>query len=651
MLSFFNKNLSNICDELFDKPIIVANHIMIDINFILYNVIDDLEKEINNIILLICGIPYNDITIIETEIERILSYAHWDNIDIKMDGDSIDNIIINFKKHINDNIVNIIKTHLTNKLIEYIDNIHIREFIKSINIFFDGIPAYSKILEQRRRRMKTYLDSKYKKEKINKIKKSMANIMCDKNTNLYYDYNLYIEYLYSIDISLGPYSTTLLMIANYIEEKMQKYYNNINIYISNGMINGEADFKIFKYIHDNMIQGDISIHSCDSDFIFMAIWYQMIGIVKNSHVNINYINYMNNIKQSYNIRKIINSMLDKYGYFNNISENININVIFDILALLLLFGNDTIPISYELGCELSLKQLYETHYHLYKDNTFLVCLNNKMVISLHSLSKWLQLIKNTNSFSLIILSRFYKLSYTVINNCIEVNKTFNDIVKSNIINDEVLLNNKGYFLENNQFQSYYNYICNISSMETDDIFNRPFKIFYDDFKDAEREYDKITSNINTKEYLMFYISTCLIYFYDFNLYTPYNMMYYGDIIAPSISMLVDYINNMNINEFMNECIERMASNSSERYFNPLTHHIFITPYILEYDVDEIEKTHLEIVLNIMEGKIKGIYYRDNKYFNLKNINPKEYIYNANMLLDFYKNFYIKFHRNKILLLK
>ena len=164
MLSFFNKNLSNISEELYDKPFVVANHIMIDINFILYNSIKAIEDEVNDIILLICGIPYTDINIIEGRIKEILERQHWESCELIMDGISIDIIINDFKKRVNNNIESIIQTHLLHSLINSINTTHVKEFIKSINIFFDGIPAYSKILEQRRRRMKTYLDSRNKKK-------------------------------------------------------------------------------------------------------------------------------------------------------------------------------------------------------------------------------------------------------------------------------------------------------------------------------------------------------------------------------------------------------------------------------------------------------------------------------------------------------
>ena len=627
MLSFFNKNLSNISEELYDKPAVVANHIMIDINFILYNCIKEIEDEVNNIILLICGIPYTDINIIESRIKEILDRPHWESCELIMDGNNIDIIINDFKKSVDYNIESIIQIHLLHSLINSINTTHVKEFIKSINIFFDGIPAYSKILEQRRRRMKSYLDSKNKKKLLSDT--IIFNNIINMN-DIIYDYNDWVKSLYSVDMLLGPNSELLLNTAKFIEVKLKEYYNNThyNININDSMTPGEADFKIFRYIIDNKLDCDIVIHSCDSDFIFMILWYQVINIVKHNNLNINYINYMGNMKQLYCAKKIINSLMDKYKYFNNITDDVSINIIFDTLAIILMFGNDIMPISYELGCELSLKQLYETHYKLYSNNKLIININDINVISLENLAEWLKYIRDTNSFNIIIMSRFYKLPFNIIND------------KTTIIDETIPLNNKGFILEKNPHQSYYNYICSTASNNTDDIFNRPFKMFFDKFSEAKDKYIEITKNKNVKDYLSFYISLCMIYFYNFDLYSPFNLLYYGDILAPSISMIIDYIyTSINTINIIQDCYTTLKTPITE-YFNPLSHHIFITPYILEYNIDGIEMRHLEIMLNMIEKEIKYIWYRENRVFNLKNIDPGKFIHISNHLICFYKDYYL-----------
>ena len=181
LISFFNKNLPNVCiKELFihddTEGTIVSNHIFFDINFIIYSCINIIEREINNIIKIIFSLPYTDNNIINDKLENILYQKHWQKINLNisdtLDGNNQEEIIkklINFL-NTSDNINKLLYWNILFKLEFMIKKIHVEKYIKSINIFFDGIPSYSKILEQRRRRMKNYLDSQNRKKIFNTLK-------------------------------------------------------------------------------------------------------------------------------------------------------------------------------------------------------------------------------------------------------------------------------------------------------------------------------------------------------------------------------------------------------------------------------------------------------------------------------------------------
>ena len=81
-----------------------------------------------------------------------------------LDGENIEDIITNFYKFLDENIINLLSWHIYNSINHHIINTHPIQFIKTINMFFDGIPTYSKIIEQRRRRIKSFLDSKNRKK-------------------------------------------------------------------------------------------------------------------------------------------------------------------------------------------------------------------------------------------------------------------------------------------------------------------------------------------------------------------------------------------------------------------------------------------------------------------------------------------------------
>ena len=665
LISFFNKNFTNICEELFEVPQVVANHIYIDMNFLMYNSIHELEKEINKIIMIIFGVSYTDINIINSNLKKIFDKFHWSKLDTDMneilDGDNIDTILNNFKSFLDNNIVELLGWHIYDKLNHHIINTHQLQFIKSINIFFDGIPTYSKIIEQRRRRVKNYLDSKNRKKLFKEYFKDIINSIIIED-NITFDYFDWINNMYSFDKSLGPFSSVLIYLSNFINTKMTESYKNILIYTDSSINNGESDYKIFKHIVDQKNDCSIAIHSCDSDFIFLITWYQLLSTVKHNDTNIIFINY-NNQENGYNktiyfAKKIINSILDKYSNINSMSEDVSINIVFDFLSLLLLFGNDIMPPSYELGSELSLKQLFETHYSLYIESSFIINLNNINIVNFINLAKWLENIKNTNSFPIIILNRFYKMNYNNILQLVDKHKNLIEISK-NINNDDLILNNKSFYIEDNSYQTLYNYVVYKSESILEDNINRPFKKFFDDIKNASTEYINITKNNNVENYLKLFISLNQLFFLNFNLYTPYNTIYYNDNIAPSIDMILHYIklNDMNNLQKQTHDILKNFLKNEEAYFNPISHHLFITPYIINIieTPNNLNIKHIESMKNVIDKQINGIWLDSSTNstignFNLKKIDPYIFINLCNNMIKFYQdNFIDKFFINNKLL--
>ena len=217
LISFFSKNLPNVCiKELFvnndTEGNIVSNHIFFDISFIIYTCINIIEKEINNIIKIIFSLPYTDNDIINDKLKNILYQKHWKkiNLDISdtLDGNNQEEIIkklINFLNATDDinkisNINKLLYWNILFKLEFMIKKIHVEEYIKSINIFFDGIPSYSKILEQRRRRMKNYLDSQNRKKLFNKFFENIIETIIVED-ELIYDYFSWLKHQFSFNKS------------------------------------------------------------------------------------------------------------------------------------------------------------------------------------------------------------------------------------------------------------------------------------------------------------------------------------------------------------------------------------------------------------------------------------------------------------------
>ena len=218
----------------------------------------------------------------------------------------------------------------------------------------------------------------------------MNHIIEDSELNIKYDYFNYIKNTYSVNKNFGPESEFLINLSSYLKNKLSNG-NKINLYISAGNQPGEADYKILKYIENNKLNGDISIHSCDSDFLYFIILYQLKN--ENKYINLNLIKYNNNTYQLYNAKKLINLFLSKYKYDNKIqNSNINLNFLYDILFIIQMFGNDLIPDSFEISTEINLSIFYKCHYKLYENNNFIININNKKTINFNNLLLFLNLI-------------------------------------------------------------------------------------------------------------------------------------------------------------------------------------------------------------------------------------------------------------------
>ena len=712
LLSFFTKNLqNNIVEDLYNKPIVVANHIYFDMNFIVYNSIANIENDINTIYMLIFALPYTDIDRIKKKLSNILDSYYWQkalqpNINIISLDNNIDEIIKQIKSIIDTYIYDLLYWNVFFTINTSIKNNHPIQFIRSINIFFDGIPTFAKMVEQRRRRMKNYIDSQNRKKLFAQYFSNIVNTLITED-DITYDYFEWLKYLYNFSGQLGPNSEIMIILGDFIIIKLKEEWNNpsINFTLSNSTQNGEADYKIFKHMRDNAIDCNVVIHSCDSDFIFMIIWYQLWCNTSDIDINLMMINYnkviglKNEIANTLISGKKINALLlEKYNIINSLNTtDVNINIIFDLLFILLMFGNDIIPPNYELGTELNLKLLFETHYSLYHNCNFVVCLNNINIINFNNLARWLKLIQSKRSFSIIILNRFYKLPYNFI---INVTKKFNiiemidnvlipfhikqyekDILSKDILSDKnnsIQVDNmdfrcklkldykpdeidsyftddmndyidilnvndyglirveRAYDINNNSYQTLYNHIIITAANLTEDEFNRPYKIFFNNIKDSINSYTKLTENCNTREYLTLLIYMSQIFFYNFDSYTPYALFNYSDMIAPSIDMILNFIDINDMNHIQNECyIKKIKTNV---YFNYTSHHLFITPYLLENNylgIKDIE--HIESLLNVINNCMPGIWYKKNEQFILKKIDPEQFITICNNMIKLYQD--------------
>lgn len=486
--NFISKSTNNDCIEEINinnnvRPII-SNHIIFDLNFLIYQEIIEVENEVNDIIKILLCLPWaNNTDSIENYINYIFNQSHWklyyenNNFENILDGNNEDEIINNFLFFITSKIPNnttynlsiiefIIFEKIYDTIIKYINKFHIinnddLSFIQSIAVFFDGIPSFSKIVEQRRRRLKNYLES-IEKKKIFKLyfdnllpnNKKLCDNLSKKyietiDNNLYFDYFKWIKKRFSIDKSFGPSCEFIKNLDEFINNKIKNKFTNINIYINSASENGEADLKIFKYIA-NKSSGDYCIHTTDSDLIHQILVQQTYYKIINKDINLTVIKYLKNYNligyaQILDANIIIKNMLDLYNNlivqskksnnesstkYDNLITN-NYKIIWDLCLIFYLFGNDHLPSSLEIGPELGLEYFMITHYKALNNDTIININNNEIMFNINNFLLLLQQIninKNEN-ITKIILQRFFKINSQLIHLLVDKLKlNFNDIL-------------------------------------------------------------------------------------------------------------------------------------------------------------------------------------------------------------------------------
>jgi hypothetical protein len=433
---------------------IVSNHVIFDLNFLIYQEIVEIENEINDIIKVILCLPFSSDKgeRLENILKNIFMQPHWklyyvgSDLENIFDGYNEDEITNKFITYIssrissNINLLNeknyglsilelVIYEKIVNTITNYIDKLHCVNFIQSLSIFYDGIPSISKVIEQRRRRIKNYLESNEKKLLFKKYfdnllpnNKNLFDCLSKKYDNsnndsvILFDYFKWIKIRFTIDKSIGPSSNFIKNLELYMNIKIKQNYPKINIYINSAKENGESDLKIFKHISQEDLNGDYCIHTTDSDFIHQILIQQSYFKIIGKDINFTVIKYLKNINlvgyvQVLDANLIIRNILDLYNSINNIKTN-NYKIIWDLCLIFYLFGNDHLPSSIEIGPELGLEYYIKSHYQSLGKNNIVTLKNSFITVDLKKLQILFEKIHENNELNItkIILQRFFKIN-------------------------------------------------------------------------------------------------------------------------------------------------------------------------------------------------------------------------------------------------
>lgn len=732
--NFISKSINNdgVEDIIIDNNIkqIIASHVIFDLNFLIYQEIVTIENEINDIIKIILCLPFssNKIDTLEILIQKIFTQEHWKKYYIEtdiqnlFDGNNMDEIINKFLSYISKKIIvedtsyTIIDMVIYERILyiihKYIVNIHNVIYLQNIILCYDGIPSISKIFEQRRRRIKNYLESVEKKV----LFKNYFGNMIETNKNIFdnlsreylppsdnvilFNYFKWLKYRYTIDKSLGPSCEFIINFERFIKMNMNKYFPKVEITIISSKENGESDLKIFKSILINNINGDYSIHTSDSDFMHQILVQQTYFKITNKDINLTVIKYLrrnNNDKmmlrntlgmcQIIDANSVIKNMLENYNTVNNIligkqiSGAPNYKIIWDLCLIFLFFGNDHIPSSQEIGPELGMDYFMRTHYIALNKNNIINMKKSIITVDMNNLYLFLNKInenKNAN-ITKIILQRFFKINNNMItllvdrfnynfNNILEFMKKFiiyrgNDSntldtdnlkykLRQNLSEEEkekyksidcfmlsesnkkLLLDNIAMIEDNIDYydEKYmglivYNKSNNITSDPYQDIYNyindlaisnlqKKYPYYYDHINIEEHMNNMNVNSGDMNDYLKKIYHLTTIQFGEMDGYHTDNLTYYKYNYAPSLDSIISYLSNItDKNSLIKKWTEEINNDNikKEEYLNSVSHHLLITPFIMQFPLPEniIKiKNEIKLIENLWLTDINSFKYRE-----------------------------------------
>ena len=281
---------------------------------------------------------------------------------------------------------------------KYLDNLLENVECNLVYIALDGVPSFSKILEQKKRRF---------------VGNLIDELVKDKTLPFHFNKG---------SISPGTKFT----------KKISEFLHNENFptktIISDASIKGEGEFKIIDYIYKNKIK-DYVIYSPDADLIILTMitWTvdtdSKIKILRQDQqtgiLNVIYINSLINYMIFYYEERVKNKMnKDKY--------------IKDLCFIFTVFGNDFVPRIEEINISMDLYLLLDAYIINYIDYGYILNDTNNIIPK-----TFYNLIKFINKYSKILEKRtslqykFYNFNYaTMINLYLDIkNKRPNEFLR------------------------------------------------------------------------------------------------------------------------------------------------------------------------------------------------------------------------------
>jgi 5'-3' exonuclease len=252
----------------------------------------------------------------------------------------------------------------------YLDSLLKKVKCNLVYIAIDGVPTFSKILEQKKRRF---------------IGGLIEQLTSSYKTQFSFNKNL-----------ISPGTTFMDKLCNYLNS--QDF--SVKVIISDSNEPGEGEFKILDYVLNNKLN-NIIIYSPDADLIILS----MIIWLPTSKINILRYDQNTQVLNIIYINQLVNYML--YYFEDKVENKIDHKkYILDLCFIFTVFGNDFLPKLEDINTNMDLYLILDAYIINYVDYGYI--LNDDIDIIPQTFHNYLQFISKYENFLLRRNAGLYK---------------------------------------------------------------------------------------------------------------------------------------------------------------------------------------------------------------------------------------------------
>jgi len=369
------------------KNKISPNYLFIDFNSLIYRIGYDLEENINNII-------YQ--TIYKKELsEKSNKYINYleQFLKINFSYETLDNYIKECEKKIDDIVLDKVYDFFINEM-KLLVNIN---KIKILYIAIDEIPNFAKMIEQKKRRINSEIESSLKKKIFEKYKNEF-----DENRIKYE--NIKFKFNYRQIIHWSELMQKIKTFLENIHDDIKNQYKSLKKYIVS-YSGGEAEKKIVNYIHNNKFKYyNFCVFSPDADVIILLM------LLFDNKKSFTILKFDQQLREHFYVDVIV-----LINYIFTMIKSQDLKQLKDIAMLWNFFGNDFIPKIIYIDIQNNLQLIINIYIDVYNEIKENLIYDNGLV-NMDFIKKYIENISKFETnliLNMIIKNKF--INYKIVN--------------------------------------------------------------------------------------------------------------------------------------------------------------------------------------------------------------------------------------------